>query len=237
MGSTDLMPHAPVRMVTVSSTYGAGGAAIAPLLADRLGLPFADRLIHSHGALPHSEEGVTEAEVDEEPGSPLLRSLALLSPAWSFPTPVDPGHLPERMRETVEDSIRALVEAGGAVILGRAAAVVIGRRPWAYHVRLDGPKDRRARRGAAWEGVDLETARARLAATDATRARYTRRLYGRDSDDPALYHLLLDTTVLTVEACVELLADAAREFWAYDDDHLEAAIARSRARLAQRGPD
>ena len=33
------------RVVTVSATYGAGGALVAPLLAERLGVPFADRLI------------------------------------------------------------------------------------------------------------------------------------------------------------------------------------------------
>ncbi|MBV9042175.1 MAG: cytidylate kinase family protein, partial [Acidimicrobiia bacterium] len=40
------------RVVTISSAYGAGGAAVARLLATRLGLPFADRLIKPMGGGP-----------------------------------------------------------------------------------------------------------------------------------------------------------------------------------------
>ena len=62
--------------------------------------------------------------------------------------------------------------------------------------------------------------------------RYTQRLFGRDPGDPSLYHLVLDSTVLTLEACVDVLAVAAEDYWAYDDDRLPAAIARARQRAA-----
>lgn len=221
------------RVITISAGYGAGGAAVGPLLATRLGLPFADRLIQARPAAQPSAEGVTEAELDEEPRSPLVRSLALLSPTWNLPTaPEEPEDVPERMRKLVEDSIGELAEAGGAVILGRAAAVAIGRsRRWAFHVRLDGPVDRRARRGALWEGIDIEAATTRLHETDAARDRYVERLYGRNPSDASLYHMVVDATVLTVDACVDVLAVAANDYWAYDDDALPEAVARSKRRL------
>src|SRR4051794_48687 len=206
------------------------------MLAERLGLPFADRLIMPHGRPEPVAEGVTEAELDEEPRSALVRSLALLSPTWNLPTaPEEPEDVPERMREAVEASLRTLIEAGGAVILGRGAAACIGRkRSWAFHVRLDGPVERRAARGALWEGIDHEAAMTRLEETDAARARYTQRLFNRDPSEPSLYHLVLDSTVLTVDSCVEVLAVAAQDYWAYDDSRLPAAIARTRQRLTQR---
>lgn len=228
--SSDSKPT--TRVVTVSSTYGAGGAAVAVLLAERLGLPFADRIIHPHDPTTASAEGVTRAELDEAPEGTVARSLALLGSAWNQPSPIDLDRDPERMRQSVEEGIRDLCHQGGAVILGRAAAVAIGRRRWAFHVRLDGPAERRARRGAAWEGISIEAARGRLKATDATRSRYTRRLYGRDNDDPTLYHVVLDATVLTAAACVELLALAAQDFWAYDEDRVEDAVAESARRVA-----
>ncbi|MBV9411465.1 MAG: cytidylate kinase-like family protein, partial [Acidimicrobiia bacterium] len=205
-----------------------------PLLAERLGLPFADRLIEARGHGAPAEEGVTEAELDEEPRSALVRSLALLSPTWNLPTaPEEPEDVPERMRQLVEDSIRSLIEEGGAVILGRGAAAAIGRkRRWAFHVRLEGPVERRAQRGALWEGIDIDAARGRLEETDAARARYTQRLFGRDPSDPSLYHLIVDATVLTMDSCVEVLAGAAEDYWAYDDSRLAAAIARARQRVA-----
>src|SRR5436305_3862893 len=206
------------------------------MLAERLGLPFADRLIEPHGDHGPAGEGVTDAELDEEPRSALVRSLALLSPTWNLPTaPEEPEDVPERMRAAVEDSLRKIIDAGGAVILGRGAAACIGRkRAWAFHVRLDGPVERRARLGAIWEGIDSDAAIDRLEQTDAARARYTQRLFNRDPSDPSLYHLVVDATVLTVESCVEVLAVAAQDYWAYDDSRLPAAIARARQRVTRR---
>jgi cytidylate kinase len=221
------------RVLTISATYGAGGAVAAPLLAERLGLPFADRLINPLGPSPAaSKEQITEEELAGQPRSSLLEGLLLLGTAWSIPAMPDTSDSPERLRSAVETSIAELLDSGGAVILGRAAAVVIGRRPGAFHVRLDGPAERRAMRGAAWEGVDLDTARAHLTKTDVPRSRYVQRLYGRDPADPALYHLMLDSTVITLDSLVDLIATAAEAAWGYDDSKLHADIARMRARLA-----
>jgi cytidylate kinase len=227
----------PVKVVTVSATYGAGGTAVARLLAKQLGLPFADRLLTSTGQPdPAIAERVTEQELDEEPRSPLLEGLALLSTAWNIPVPRDPEDMPERLRTLIERSIQTLIDAGGAVILGRAAAAALGRRPGAFHVRLDGPADRRARRGAVWEGVDIATAKAHLVETDAARSRSLRRLYGQDSSNPALYHLVIDATTITVDALVDLIAAAAEDFWLYDDSQLERLVAKTRARLTEPPP-
>jgi cytidylate kinase len=65
----------------------------------------------------------------------------------------------------------------------------------------------------ALEGIDEATARHRMAETDRARAKYFSRIYGLDAADPALYHLVVDSTVLPVEACVRLIADAAGAFW------------------------
>ena len=52
-------PAADARFVTLSATYGAGGSVIGPLLAPRVGLPFADRLIQRGDVPAHpSGEGV-----------------------------------------------------------------------------------------------------------------------------------------------------------------------------------
>jgi cytidylate kinase len=223
----------PPRLVTISATYGAGGPVIAPLLARRLGLPFADRLLRPDAAESRgSEERVTDEELDEEPRRPILEGFALLGPAWNIPVPRDVEDLPERLRAANEATLRDLIHQGGAVVLGRAAAVALGRQRPAFHVRLDGPPDRRARRGAAWEGVDLDTARSRLDAADGTRSHYVHRLYGRDPADPSLYHLVLDSTVLAVDTVLEVIVTAAEDAWSHDDSRLHADIEAMRARLA-----
>jgi cytidylate kinase len=129
-----------------------------------------------------------------------------------LPVPA-PEDLADPVREQVEQSIDRLVEAGGAVILGRAAAIVLAGDPRAFHVRLDGPKERRIARAMAIEGIDEAAARARLDDTDRARTRYVDRLYGLDPADARLYHLLLDSTVLEADDAVRVVVTAATAFW------------------------
>jgi hypothetical protein len=204
------------RAVTLSATFGAGGTMIGPALAERLGLPFADRLIPNRDRHPaQSREGLTEAEREEEPPSPLLEGLTLLGGGMSLPIPAEAPLIPEQFKSQVEDSLQQLLDGGGAVILGRAGAAALRGRPGVYHVRLDGPVEARARRGAQLDDVSsVEHAKQLLHSTDDVRNKYVKRLYHCDPADPKLYHLVLDSTALPIEVCVDLIATAAEAFWA-----------------------
>ena len=222
------------RFITVSATYGAGGSVVAPLLARRVGLPFADRLIAARNAPEtRSEEGVTKEELDEEPHRSFFARLAHLNVGLNFPAPRDPDDLRDHVRDRAEASIKALAASGGAVILGRASQIVLADHPRTFRVRLDGPPERRAARGAMWEGIDLDTAYARMKETDEARARYTRRLYQHDPADPTLYHLVVDPTVLDLEVGVEMLGASAESFWARDETDTPRRIEQTRALLAR----
>src|SRR6476659_6627763 len=113
-------------MVTVSATYGAGGSVIAPMLAERLGLPLADRLIPERGSgdQPIPEEGLSDEERLQVRGRRLLDRLVLLAPGMNLPTP-DASDLRDQLRDRVAASLRDLVEHGGAVLLGRAGSIVL----------------------------------------------------------------------------------------------------------------
>jgi cytidylate kinase len=216
-----------VRAVAISATYGSGGSVIAPAVAERLALPFADRLIPARGApTPLSREQVTDEEREQEPRRSFFARLATLNAGLNLPLPGDPAVLQADVRERVEASMAELLAGDGAVILGRAAAVVLAHDPWVYHVRLDGPEERRVRRGALLEGIDETTARSRLVETDQARLRYVRRLYQRDAADPSLYHLIVDSTVLAVDDCVDLVVAAATAFWSNLQEGLKGGAGR-----------
>jgi hypothetical protein len=134
-------------VVTISASYGAGGSQVGPQLADRLGVAFLDRAIPTAVAerltVPLSEA----IAHDEAVRSVLERLLVRFAPAaqaFSGATP-PPEILDERSYlKVTEDVIRERAASGdGAVILGRAAAVVLADVPGALHVRLDGPRERR----------------------------------------------------------------------------------------------
>jgi len=94
------------------------------------------------------------------------------------------------------------------VILGRAAAVVLADVPRALHVRLDGPRERRIEQARRLEAVDRETAERHMRETDRAREAYVRQFYDVDATAPSLYHLVLDSTALALDTCVELIAVA-----------------------------
>jgi cytidylate kinase len=201
-------------VVTVSATYGSGGGIIAPALASRLGLPFADRLIPARGGAEPEDcgEQLSEDERLASRRTSFLDRLAHLTGGLGLPVPTG-DDLGDHIRAQVERSIRDIAAGTGGVILGRGAMVVLAGHPTAFHVRLDGPEDRRCARAMSIEGVDEATARSRMTETDRARAKYFSRIYGGDAADPALYHLVVDATVLPVDACVRLVVDAATAFW------------------------
>jgi cytidylate kinase len=198
-------------LVTISAAYGAGGSRVAPLLAERLGVPFAERVMRRHVA-DRIAGALTDAHRDEQPvGRSLGRLLRQLAGERSSPPPV--GEQAERIaddeyRRAHDDELRGFVDQG-AVILGRAAAVVLRDVPHALHVRMTGPVDLRVQQAMVIDELDHDTARWRQATEDLARDAYVRHFYGVDPEDPALYHLTIDSTRLPLEACAETIAAAA----------------------------
>jgi cytidylate kinase len=130
-------------------------------------------------------------------------------PAGPTQSPPSTHHQDEHLRGHGEAGIHRLLADGGGVILGRAGAVVLGKDR-GFHVRLDGPAERRVVQGAAIEGISEEQARKRLRAADKARTAYVRRLYRCDPADASLYHLVIDSTAMPLDTVIELIITAAR---------------------------
>ena len=200
-----------VRLITVSAPYGAGGSVVAPALADRLGLPFLQRVTTSEGHLAEPGPCDEQLSVEEVKSTPVHRLLAHFTqamPAGPTQSPPSTHHQDEGLRGHGEAGIHSLLAAGGGVILGRAAAVVLGKDR-GFHVRLDGPAERRVVQGAAIEGISEEQARERLRVADKARTAYVRRLYRCDPSDASMYHLVIDSTAIPLDTVIELIISAA----------------------------
>lgn len=200
-------------VVTVSATFGCGGAEIAPAVAQRLGLDFHDRVIPARVAVRLGVP-VEQAEANDES---VLRGLwRLIVSLGSMPDPVG-GVLPtatlpdERAYRLQTDRVLTeIADGAGGVVLGRAAAVVLRDRMDTLHVRLDGPEDRRLTAAVAHLGRPEEEVRRELLAADRTRAAYVRHYHRVDPADSRLYHLVVDSTTLDHGTVVDLVVAAAR---------------------------
>jgi cytidylate kinase len=208
--------RAPI--VTLSATFGAGGSRIGPLLAEALGVPFVDRAITVAlaGRLELSEEAVAaREEAGPSRFDQLIASLAAVGGMAGADMPIV-THGDRGFVEETERVVRTACRGEGAVVLGRAGAVVLADQPGALHVRLDGPIERRIAHAMEVDGTDRETAEEHARTSDAARERYVRSFYGRDAADPSLYHLVIDSTRIPHDVCVRLIADAARARAALD---------------------
>jgi Cytidylate kinase-like family len=202
-----------VGVVTISASYGAAGAEIAPAVAERLGLPFHDR------AIPAQVAGrlgvpVEQAEANDENA---VRGLwRLVTSLGTIPDPgggvVPMGSLPDERayRQQTEHVLWEIAHGEGGVVLGRGAALVLRDRPDTLHVRLDGPVERRLAAAVQRSGLPVAEVRRTLEAADRSRETYVRHFYRADPTSPRHYHLVLDSTALPVDVVVDLVVTAAR---------------------------
>src|SRR3954471_2129364 len=198
-------------IVTLSASYGAGGSRIGPLVAEVLGVPFVDRVITTGLAERLGMDPETVSARDDAGPTRLDRVLSSLAAIGGLTGADVTAQLGDRtFVEATEELVRDACAGEGAVILGRAGAIVLADRPGALHVRLDGPLERRIEAAMEIEGVDREAAEHRAADNDAARSGYVRSFYGVDAADPKLYDLVIDTTRLPTDVCVALIAEAAR---------------------------
>jgi cytidylate kinase len=204
--------------VTIASSYGTGGSVIAPAVAERLGLPLLDRAISVQVAA-QLHVSLDEAETARERRSFTDRFLALLAPLAGGvlgagtdaapPTALPPPDEADAFREQAEQVMRHALVAG-AVILGRAGGAALRHDSDVLRVRLFGPEQSRLRHAVDAEHIDEETAAERMRQVDGAREQYVRRLYRCSVDDPALYHLQIDSTALPPNTCAELIVAAYR---------------------------
>jgi cytidylate kinase len=206
--------------VTIAASFGAGGSVVAPAVADRLGLPFVDRAIPVELAEHLDHPLVAVLAEDERQHQGAVRQLLGRAVAHSglfvgVPLPLDHLGGDERVAAT-EEVIRRLAAGRGAVILGRAAVFVLKGRADVLHVRLDGPVEARRRQAMTHEGLDYRAASARQERTDRARAAYVAHFHADQGawDDRRHYHLVIDSTAISLDVCVEMVTLAARDLFA-----------------------
>jgi CMP/dCMP kinase len=207
-------------VITISRQYGAGGSDVAQLVAKALiGWSVVDNELVERVA---ADTGLTTAQAaahDERAPSFVERLTRLL--ASSTPELVSPpGGTVQELDETqmvrvTERVVAELAERGRVILVGRAAPVVLSREKDAIHVKLVAPRTYRVHAASQRLGIDPAEAARLVADSDATRDRYHREYYGRDWNDAASYHMVLNTGLLGLRGAAALIIARARTLgWA-----------------------
>jgi cytidylate kinase len=184
-------------VITIAREFGAGGRAVAQLLADELEATIVDRSLIAEVARRASLSPEEVAAADERGQSLLDRLARAFIPlgdgalGWA-----DPDYLLNHHKQIQAFTRAALEESarrGDVVIVGRGGAAALRDVPGACHFFLWAPEADRARVIQERLGCDPDTARAEIHRIDARRAAYVRDVYAVDWRDRQLYDLILNT--------------------------------------------
>lgn len=190
---------------------------VAPRVAEALGLRMIDRAMGRSQAaaaaqpLQDAERYLESDELHESRLTSILSRAMSVSGLWAgMPLPPEDIGYDQRIMET-EKALRQAADTSGAVILGRAGVFVLARRHDTLHVRLDGPEESRCRQAMSITNTHHDQAVKEMKDGDRARRSYIEHFYpGEDWNDPRHYHLVLDSTAVSLDTVVEIVVAAAR---------------------------
>jgi cytidylate kinase-like protein len=109
------------------------------------------------------------------------------------------------VRQTSETILR-LANLGNVIVIGRAANLITARLPQVLHVRLVGSLHRRAKRLELLNPLTHAEALASNQREDLARGRYLKQFFGKNIDDPLLYHLVINTDLTAIDEVARMIA-------------------------------
>jgi cytidylate kinase len=198
------------RAVTISRQAGAGAHVVAEELIARLqgeateaSRPWTifdrnlvERVLEDHDLPGRLATFMPEDRVSEM--SDTIDELFGLHPSsWTL------------VRKTA-DTILHLAELGNVVLIGRGANIITRKIDSAFHVRLVGSPAKRIEHLRAYKHLSLQAASEYLRDEDLGRRRYVKKYYAADIDDPLLYHLVINTDLMSYGEAARLIAEALR---------------------------
>jgi len=194
--------------VTISREYGSGGGEIAARLARRLGWQLVDHELVAQiaAALDETEE---EARARDERVhgfvGRMLGSMQWVSPWLGTEATTPPELEAQRHHEALCRIIKAAVDVGHAVVVGRGGQAILRGRRDVLHIRIVAPLDARVAYVARREELSPQAAEARIRQKDRQRATYLQNVEHVRPDNPLLYDLVINTGVLSLDDAVDLI--------------------------------
>jgi cytidylate kinase len=193
--------------VTISRQSGSGGHAVAERLVAYLQArapegacpwTFFDRdlvekVIADHNLPKRLAQFMPEDRISEIADT-MDELFGLHPPSWTL------------VRQT-SDTILHLAEMGNVIIIGRGANVITAKSEGVFHVRLVGSLERRVKHMQELTDLGPKAARDFLQQEDRGRRRYLKKYFDKDIDDPLLYHLIINTDLISYEEAARMIGD------------------------------
>jgi cytidylate kinase len=196
---TPPVPVARFRNIAISREAGAGGGAIARMVATKLNWKVYDHELVE--AIAHRmERPVDEVKIFDELAPSAVQD-------WLLPLREEHYAPQEAYLDHLAKLVEAIGRAGDSIVVGRGAGFILPRNE-TLSVRIIAPLKARAARLAERMGVSQRTARRAARDLDRRRAQFVRTMYRADANDSHNYDLVLDSDSLGLPMASELITRA-----------------------------
>jgi len=111
-----------------------------------------------------------------------------------------------KLYHKLSKTIYQLAELGNVIIVGRGGNIITANLPNAYHVRLVAPLNLRVEIAQKLYGFDKKKTFNFIKKEDKSRKEHIKKYYHKNIDDPLLYHLTINTNLLSFDDVAEIIA-------------------------------
>jgi CMP/dCMP kinase len=193
--------------VTISRQLGSGGAYLGQQLAEQLGILYLDReiVIQAAKQLRVLEEDLEFRDEKKTSFWQSVLQLSIYSPPDSYTPPEIYIPSDKDLYKAESKIIQKVAQENSAVIIGRGGAYLLRDHPRHFSVSLHADLAFRQQRVEKVYNLAAPEAKKLIEKTDRERARYLQTLTGREWDDPSLFHLSIDTSVIGLDQAKEFI--------------------------------
>ncbi len=117
----------------------------------------------------------------------------------------------ERFMKILTTVIQDEAKTGNAVIIGRGGNIILKDLPGALHIHLVANEETRIKMVMARDKISGEAAIKFIKDAELGRENYYKKFFKARAEDPAYYHMYLNSDKLGHEHCARIVAEAAKE--------------------------
>ena len=228
-------------VITINGPIGCGSVTVGQLVAEQLNINFVDRLVFTQaarlvgspvGALIDKEQRVVRfkdrlgrfiqtmlerAAVAGVSGEPYFGPGIESLPPETF-AELAAGATPSAARlndkaflEATTKVVMDLHRAGGVVIIGRGANVILADTPGVMHVGLVAPVELRVETMMQREHLDRDEAQAYVRELDEAWHIFFRKFFDTSPTEPSRYHMILNMEKIQASTAAEVIVHACAD--------------------------
>jgi cytidylate kinase len=197
-----------VAVITIARQYGAGGRLVARMIAERLGYSLYDKHM-LHEVAQQAGVGIEAVEdLDQSVGDKLMHlieeivsSTPLIRGAVGISTDFDE----DKLRTFLIRIIREIAAKDNAVIIGRGGPLVLQNHPKTLRIYMVAAEKDRVENLMKDHGLERKKAEQVAIKEEKRRLSYLQNFDMGDPKDPALYHLVINTSLVDQLAAVDMI--------------------------------